>query len=39
MMILRTGPVSWIEVHASMPPRLGIRTSISTMSGSVSAPS
>src|SRR3954462_3904280 len=36
MMILVDGTASWMAVQASMPPRLGIRTSISTMSGSVS---
>ena len=37
MMIFALGATSLMEVHASMPPRLGIRTSISTMSGSRSA--
>jgi len=37
MMILLLGTASLMAVHASMPPRLGIRTSISTMSGVVSA--
>ena len=35
-MILTLGTASLIAVHASMPPRLGIRTSIRTMSGVVS---
>src|SRR3954469_11970646 len=36
MMIFVDGTASWIAVQASMPPRLGIRTSIRTMSGRVS---
>ena len=37
MMILALGATSLMAVQASMPPRRGIRTSISTMSGSRSA--
>src|SRR3954465_284291 len=37
MMILALGATSLMEVHASIPPRFGIRTSIRTMSGSRSA--
>src|SRR5437764_619795 len=36
MMILTLGTASLIAVHASIPPRLGIRTSMRTMSGVVS---